>query len=61
MAATIRKLCTNAKGSVIPMLAVMILPLIIIIGFAVDTGLVLNSKNQQALLAQHAALAALSQ
>jgi hypothetical protein len=51
----------KANGSILPMMAVMILPLLVIMGFAIDIGLVLNSKNQQALIVEHAALSALSQ
>ena len=49
------------NAALVPLLAILVLPLILIIGITVDTGLVLNTKNQQALLVQHIALSTLSQ
>lgn len=49
------------KGAVLPLLALLILPLILVMGFTVDVGLILNTKNQQSLITQHAALSALSE
>ncbi|MCO6429870.1 MAG: hypothetical protein J5J00_03335 [Deltaproteobacteria bacterium] len=49
------------RGAVLPLLAILCLPLLAILGLAIDTGMVLSARNNLSLVTQNAALAALSE